>query len=215
MSSMKAVGRETLALQLKSLFIFEFLNTYNEFEKTVRKVFEDNLENLPETTKQKLYFFYGGKLGTFYEYDEPTVKLNSLPFKKDEKFKDLTINQIIKIFKADPCIDAFNFQIPSLQRSTTVFPFYDCAIKLLNMRNKLAHEMVDLQFKDNKDLIELLIFDHIKKESFQTLQSYDIENMDNMTQYIASNIVYMRKLINHLTGQPSSDTEAPAEKESN
>jgi len=198
MSSVKAVGRETIVLQLKSLFIFEFLNTYNELERIVRTVFENNISALPSETKQRLYFFYGGKIGTYIEYTDSAIKLDEIQYKSDENFKKLSLNQIIKIFKEDPCIEAFNFDIKSIQRTSTVFPFTDCVLKLLNMRNKLAHELVDLQFKD-KDLIELLLIEYIKKESFITLQNYDIENMDNMTQYIASNIVYMRKIVDQLT----------------
>lgn len=109
-------------------------------------------------------------------------------------FKDLKVNQMIKIFKRDPCLKKFNFEVPSIQRETTTISFYDCVIRLLNMRNKLAHEMSSLQF-NNQDLIELLTFEQLEDHSFEILQSFDLRKMDNMTQYIASNIVYMQKLL--------------------
>ena len=62
------------------------------------------------------------------------------------------------------------------------------------MRNKLAHEMVNLNFKD-QHLIELLSPEQLEAQKFQILQSFDIHKMDNMTQYIASNLVYMYKII--------------------
>lgn len=65
------------------------------------------------------------------------------------------------------------------------------------MRNILAHEMVNIQFK-NKDLIELLTFDQLEAYSFEILQNYDVRKMDSMTRYIASNIIYMRKIIDEL-----------------
>ena len=65
------------------------------------------------------------------------------------------------------------------------------------MRNKLAHELEELHFKDS-DLIELLSLDNIRKEPFELLQNYDIGNLDDSTKYIASNIIYMRRLIQHL-----------------
>lgn len=203
MNSIKALSRETISLQLKSLVIFDFLNTYNEFEKCVRNVFENSIQFLLPSKKQQLYFLYGGKLGTYIEYREPSLKLTSIQYREDEQFRELSINQILKIFQADSCIDAFNFQIESLQKSTTVYPFIDCAVKLINMRNKLAHELTDLQFS-TKDLIELLAIDNIKKESFSILQNYDINNMDNMTQHIASNVIYMRKIIVHLKSSVES-----------
>ena len=70
------------------------------------------------------------------------------------------------------------------------------------MRNILAHEMVNLQFKD-KDLVELLTFDQLEAQNFKILQNYDVGKMDNMTQFIASNIVYMRKLLAMLTSTAS------------
>lgn len=62
------------------------------------------------------------------------------------------------------------------------------------MRNMLAHEMVDLQFKD-KHLIELLNMEQLEDQDFEIMQNFDIGKMDNMTQYIASNLVYMLKII--------------------
>lgn len=200
MGTVKTVGREIISLQLKSLIIFEFLNLFNEFEQLVRNVFERNIPTLPPPKKQQLYFFYGGKLGTYIEYEESTVKLSSIKYKEEEYFKELTINQILRIFKTDPCIGDFNFDVESLQRSTTVFPFIDCAIKLIKMRNKLAHDLVNLKFR-NDELIELLTLDKIKNESFSILQNFDIDNIDNITQHIASNIIYMRKMIAQLKGE--------------
>ena len=68
------------------------------------------------------------------------------------------------------------------------------------MRNKLAHEVVDLRF-NNRDLIELLSHEQIAREPFDLLQNYDIGKMDDMTLYIASNIVYIRKLLSKLSAE--------------
>lgn len=197
MDGKKATEREIISLQLKSLLIFEFLNTYNQFEKTIRKTFEESIATLPAEKIQQLYFFYGGKIGSSIEYSEPGIKLQEIPYKKDEKFKNLTVNQILKIFKPTPAvIESYNFTITSL-RSKTEYPFFDCALQLLNMRNKLAHELVDLKF-NSKDVIEQLPVEKIKDEPFEILRDYDIQQMDSPSQDMASNIIYMRLLINHL-----------------
>lgn len=200
MDGVKGIDTKTISLQLKSLVVFEFLKEYNELEQTIRKVFEKNLSTLPQKILQQLYFYYGGKIGTYIEYEAHSVRLNSLDFKEGELFKTLSINQIIKIFKESPYLEDFNFVVESVQRTTTVFPFYDCIIRLLNMRNKLAHEVVDLQFKD-RDLIELLSHEQIAREPFDLLQNYDVRKMDDMTLYIASNIVYIRKLLSKLNAE--------------
>ncbi len=79
--------------------------------------------------------------------------------------------------------------------------------RLISMRNKLAHEVVQLQFR-NQDLIELLSHEQIAQESFDVLQNYDIQKMDDMTLYIASNTVYIRKLICRLEIEPPKATNA-------
>ena len=194
MEGIKGIDSKTLSLQIKSLVVFEFLDTYNLLEQIIRQTFEKNLPYLKEDVLRELYFYYGSKVGTYIEYESQSVKLKTVGFKKEELFKELSINQIVKIFKSNNNLKAFEFSVESVQRSKTEFSFYDCAIRLLNMRNKLAHEVVDLQFKD-QDLIELLTYEQISKESFALLQNFDIQKMDNMTLYVASNIVYIRKII--------------------
>lgn len=191
---MKCIDQNTLSVQIKSLVIYEFLNEYNKLEQIIREVFEKNISSLPQKVIQQLYFYNGGRIGTFIDFEEEAVKLNIVKYKENDVFKELKVNQIIKIFKRNPCLRVFDFAIQSIQRATTTFSFYDCVIRLLNMRNILAHEMVNIQFKD-KDLIELLSFDQLEAQNFGILQNYDIRKMDDMTQYIASNLVYMRKLI--------------------
>lgn len=197
MNGMNGIDQDTLSVQIKSLIIYEFLNEYNRLEQMIRGIFEQSIPTLPQKIIQQLYFYNGGRIGTFIDTEEESVKLTVVKYKENDLFKELTINQIVKIFKKNPCLDAFNFDIPSMHHTTTVFPFYDCVIRLLNMRNILAHEMVNIQFK-NKDLIELLTFDQLEAHGFEILQNYDVRKMDNMTQYIASNIVYMRKIITEL-----------------
>lgn len=197
MNGMKGIDQSTLSVQIKSLMIYEFLNEYTRLEQMIRETFEQNISSLPSEVIQQLYFYNGGRIGTYIDFEEDTVKLNAVKYKEHDLFKELTINQIIKIFKKDQCLKAFDFQIQSIQRATTAYSFYDCATRLLNMRNILAHEMVNLQFKD-KDLIELLTVDQLQAQNFKILQNFDVGKMDNMTQYIASNLVYMLKLISVL-----------------
>ena len=197
MNGMKGIDQSTLSVQIKSLMIYEFLNEYTRLEQMIRETFEQNISLLPAKVIQQLYFYNGGRIGTYIDFEEDTVKLNAAQFKENDRFKDLSINQIIKLFKKDPCIKTFDFEIQSIQRATTAYSFYDCATRLLNMRNVLAHEMVNLQFKD-KHLIELLTIDQLEAQNFKILQNFDVGKMDNMTQYIASNLVYMLKLISVL-----------------
>ena len=114
MDGVKGIDTKTISLQLKSLIVFEFLKEYNELERMIRKVFEKNISLLPPEILQQLYFYYGGKIGSYIEYESHTVRLDSVNFKEGELFKKLSINQIVKIFKDHPCIEAFNFVVVSI-----------------------------------------------------------------------------------------------------
>lgn len=194
MGPITGIDQKTLSLQIRSLMVYDFLDEYNQLERTIRIVFEENIETLPSSTKQQLYFYYGGKIGTYIEYESHGIKINELNYSEEEMFKQLSINQIIKIFKNNRCLEVFNFSIESIQRPLTVFPFYDCTIRLLNMRNKLAHEVSNLNFRDG-DIIELLSPEQISQQPFELLQNYDLQKMDEMTQYVASNIIYIRRIL--------------------
>lgn len=194
MSGMTGIDINTISVQIKSLMIYEFLNEYTRLEKMIHDVLAQNVSSLPAKILHQLYFYYGGRVGTRLDYENEAVELRVIKYKDNEQFKDLTINQIVKILQKNPCFAAFNFEIQSINRATTTFSFYDCVIRLIGMRNKLAHEMVNLNFKD-QHLIELLSPEQLEAQKFQILQSFDIHKMDNMTQYIASNLVYMYKII--------------------
>lgn len=193
MDGIKSIHRNVLAIQIRSIIIFEFLKEYNLLEKLIREIFEKNISNLPPEILQKLYFYNGGRIATYIDFGEESLKLNVVQYKDKDKFRELKINQIIKIFKGNSCLNEFNFSVPSMQRTTVSFDFYDCVLRLINMRNKLAHEMVDLKFGD-KDLIDLLTFTQFEKESLEILQNFDVGVMDSATQYIASNLLYMRRI---------------------
>lgn len=197
MNNAKAVKKEILIRQIKSLIIFDFLDTFNYLEEIIRETFEKSLSNIPNELSNKLFFYYGGKIGTSIDTTDNSIRLETIKYKKDELFKKLTVNQIIKIYKTEPKVNVFDFNIDSIQKPKTQLRFSDCVLKLISMRNRLAHEMNDCNFID-KDIIEVITIDNLKTYSFDTLANFDISNMDNMTQCIASNIVYMRTMISSL-----------------
>ena len=184
MTNAKAVKKEILIRQIKSLIIFDFLDSFNYLEEIIRETFEKSLSNIPNELSNKLFFYYGGKIGTSIDTTDNSIRLETIKYKKDELFKKLTVNQIIKIYKTEPKVNVFDFNIDSIQKPKTQLRFSDCVLKLISMRNRLAHEMNDCNFID-KDIIEVITIDNLKTYSFDTLANFDISNMDNMTQCIA------------------------------
>ena len=170
------------------------MDMFNKLEKLVRQQFETNLDNLEATKLNRLYFIYGGKIGTYFDYRTDTIRLTEMKFKYDEKFKDLTIIQLIRTNKMLRFISCFEKEVKSIQRETTVFDMQDSVIKLINMRNILSHELNECEFKD-KDIIELLSDEKIESLAFDFLVGYDYMLMDNPSKCIISNYIYMSKII--------------------
>ena len=115
----------------------------------------------------------------------------------------LKINQILKFNKTANIIKKYNVSLNSVQRESTVFDLQGCIIKLINMRNVLAHEIYECSFKD-KDIIELLSNEKIRDAHFEFLANFDTDLMDDMTKTIISNYYYMRKIISLLENETSS-----------
>lgn len=187
---MKKQSKEILSSQIKSIVIYQFLNLFNEIELLIREKFEGCLADIKNEELNRLYFLYGGKIGTFFEYETDTMRLTEMKFNPNEKFKNLTITQIIKLNKKVKIIKEFEKEIKSIQRESTVFDFQDSVIKLINMRNILSHELVECVFKD-KDVIELLSDEKIFSFEFDFLANYDFKLMDDSTKAIISNYAYM------------------------
>ena len=78
------------------------------------------------------------------------------------------------------------------------YAFHDSCLKLINMRNKLAHELDSIVFKSSNDIIETLSFSTIEHNKIDWLEDFDLSKMDDMALGIYSNIIYMNIIINTL-----------------
>lgn len=190
-------SREILVLQLKSLVVYQFLDAFNKLEKIVKNDFKESLKSIDKDNLNKLYFYYGGLIGTYIDNDVEAIKLNENKYKKEEEFGLLKINQILKFNKTNNLIKKYNVSLNSVQRESTVFDLQGCIIKLINMRNVLAHEIYECSFKD-KDIIELLSNEKIRDAHFEFLVNFDTDLMDDMTKTIISNYYYMTQIISLL-----------------
>ena len=121
-------------------------------------------------------------------------------FSVDEDFKNLTFNQIIKICKIDNKIKQFEFNINSMQKRQEEIDFYSSCEKLINMRNKLAHEILMDNFKD-KDIVEMLSDKKIEENIISELSNFDIKLMNTAEKQIYSNLLYLNIIISELTNK--------------
>ena len=183
--------------QIKSILIVRFISEYCILEKKVLKIFHDEILKVDHKYKNKLYFYYGIHVGhnVSFDFERNCVSFSNVnKYNVDEMFDSLNLNKVIKFERKEHLIKAFSFDIDSVSRKATCFPFSDCCIKLMNMRNKLAHEVDTLSFQE-KDIIEILPSDYLIKYEYEYIEGIDFSNMDDNLIALLSNIVYLR-LIN-------------------
>ena len=116
-----------------------------------------------------------------------------------KKFKDFTLLQIIRMLeintrkqqRQDTEMQHFPNNIDSFNTSAQI-EFYGAIKRLINMRNKLAHELENLNFKNTTHCIEVLSDNILSNElGIQIDEKYD---EDGQLRMIASNTVFIRKI---------------------
>lgn len=190
-------SKEHIIFQVKAILIVRYISEYCELERLIRTRFQQEILNVDHKYKNKLYFYYGIHIGhdVTYDFEKNSVSLSTThKFNEDEMFKSLNLNKILKFEKKEKLIKDFDIEVDSFIRKNSPFRLYDCCNKLMKMRNKLAHEVDSIQF-DNNDIIEILSKDFLKEIDYKYIKGYNIEDMDENSIALLSNIIYMKKII--------------------
>ncbi len=195
-------SKEKIVFQLRSLVVVRYFEIYKYLEEKTKNIFIEEVKNINGDLKNKLYFFYGGCANHSIDYSKNTLTMYDRKFNIEEDFHEFSFNQIIKICKNDRKIEKFNFNINSMQVKQEEFDFYSSCIKCMNMRNKLAHEVLRENFED-EDIIEILSDKNIEENVIIDLETLDIKLMDDTTKQIYSNLLYLNKIIMQLTSSNS------------
>lgn len=177
----------------KALVVFCYLEKFKILENNIRTLFENQLTYID---KNLLYFYYGSKIDIYMDFDSYKITSFPMQFNDNEMFKKITTNQIIKLNQKNHYIDKLDDTIQSIQIKTCCFNISDACLKLINMRNKLAHEINYCDFK-NGDIIELLSDEFIQK--YTDCYDLNISYMDNDTKMIFSNLIYMDLILTNLS----------------
>lgn len=189
---------DKIRYQIRSVIVVKYFELYKILEKETKEIFIEELKNVDEVFKNKLYFLYGGKSNINIDTSKNMLFMESKTFKEDDDFKNFTFNQITKICKNDRKITKFEFNVNSMQKKQEEIEFYSSCEKLINMRNKLAHEILKDHFED-KDIVEMLSDDKIKENIISELSNFDINNMEIAEKQIYSNLLYLNLIIAKLT----------------
>ena len=178
--------------QLNALSIYHFLLKYTSLEEMLKKFYVQKWPNFNSEVQQRLMFYQGGlnMQKSFIEYDTYSLIIQHHKFDVKAMLNNLTLNQMIKVERKENQIPELRCDIQSLQNKTIVYPCIDCILKLLNMRNILAHKMNDLNFK-NKECIDVLKNEIIQKRDIEWLEMYDLNLLSESARCIVSNYIYM------------------------
>ncbi len=132
-------------------------------------------------------------MNTYIDYDTYSLVKETNRYDNSKLLNRLTMNQIIKLERKEKVIESFNKSVKSIQRPMMEFSFYDCCIKLINTRNKMAHEFCNLDIKD-KDSIEILSKAKIEQMKPEWLSDFEYNELENSMQAILSNYIYMKEM---------------------
>jgi hypothetical protein len=192
---------ELIKLQIKSLLIVHYVSTFSTLEKIIKQIFQEKIVIKEHKHKSKLYFAYGCMVGNdvYYDFENESLHLNGTrKYKDDELFNNLNINKIIKFDRKEHLIENFGITIDSVQTKNLSYTLHDVVIKLIEMRNVLAHEVDNIIFKE-KHIVDNLSIECIKKYPYEWLEGLDVTRIDNESLAIYSNLIYMELVIKKLS----------------
>lgn len=199
-------NQREISMQLDALSIYHYLLKYSELETLIKQIYIIVWPDFKEEYKQRIMYYQGGlSLESGYiEYDTYSVVTQHQKFDVNILLNKLTLNQIIKLERKERQIPFLLYEIVSLQNKTVVYPCQDCILKLLNMRNILAHKITDLNFK-NKDYIDVLSNEIISDKGLEWLKEYDLNLLSESARCIISNYLYMDIIYQKLRGDIEND----------
>ena len=200
--------RSFVQFQIEALTIHYFTNMFNLLEDEIKAFFIQNVTSIPLEKRVILYFDLAGIKSNKIELeiDNELFSLSKTKFSKEENFSIFTVNQIIKFQRKYNLIQALEFNIKSINHKTTEYKFTDCLIKLIKMRNKLAHEKSHLSFNDS-DIIEVLSNDTIYNNSALWFDSLDTTLMSDESKAIFSNFLIMKHMLSELRKRVGQNDE--------
>ena len=192
-------SQKEIAEQLEALSIYYFLIKYTSLEEVIKELYVNKWSDFNSEVQQRLMFYQGGLClqKGYIEYDTYSLITQHHKFDTKALLNNLTLNQIIKVERREKQIVELEWYIQSLQNKTIEYPCTDCILKLLNMRNILAHKMNDLNFK-NKECIDVLKNEIIQQSNLEWLKMYDLNLLSESARCIISNYIYMNIICKEL-----------------
>lgn len=185
--------------KLEAILRAYYFSMYAELETRIREIFKAEIITIDHKSRNKLYYYYGFLHASteYIEYDKNSTVKTEKSYSENELFNDFSVIKIINIDKRDKIIPKFNFQVESLNHRTVNYILHDVIKKLIDMRNVLAHEPSNFEFKD-KHVVELLSTQLIDQYNDFYFGDVSINAMDSKNKQVLSNLIYMKTIIGNL-----------------
>lgn len=182
--------------KVEALIIYKFLVLYNDFENCVRDVFSKEWNSMDSVIKNRIAYYVGflGCETKYIEYDTYSLHQDVNKYDEEKLVKKLTVNQIIRIDRKERIISKFSFEILSKTKRQLTFLSHESFLCLISMRNKLAHNILEISFK-NSDIIELLPDSIIEQNSDLWIRNIDMTKVSDMGRAILSNYIFMEEIL--------------------
>lgn len=188
-----------IQMKINAIIVYNFILLYSKFEKIIKEIFQKRWSKTDLHIRSRIYYYLGwvGSEVKAIDYDSYQVIKEIHKFDEDKLIKQLSIIQIIKLDKNENFIDEFDNMIQSKQVRALKFDLHDSCIKLIKMRNKIAHEFKTLKFK-TCDYIEILSVEKLKENQEEWLKDCDIDKLSEENKIIFSNYIYMKDIVANL-----------------
>ena len=182
--------------EMDALIMYKFLILYNRFENKIKEIYRMDWADLDEDVKRRVAYYVGSIKGinAYIEYDTYSTKQDIYRYDEDSLISKMTINQIIRMERKEKNVSLFNFQIDSKLSKQLTFISYDCILKLINMRNKLAHDILNINFKSS-DIIEVLPNNIFEKEKEVWISNLQLDKLSDFGRVILSNHFFMNEIL--------------------
>lgn len=182
--------------KVDALIIYKFLVLYNEFENCIRDIFSSEWNSMENAVKNRIAYYVGwlGSEIKYIEYDTYSIHNEINKYDENALIKKLTINQMIRIDRKEKVISKFSFEILSKVKKQLTFLSHESFLCLINMRNKLAHNILGINFK-NADIIELLSDSVIEQNDELWIRNIDLTKVSDMGRAILSNYIFMKEML--------------------
>lgn len=184
--------------QLESFLLKDFMRAYIKLEKSIKTLFYKEFEYGEENKKYRVYFYMGWINNINYiDYDSFNTIKEAKKFDKETVLKSITLNNIIKLNKKEYFFNHKALEIQSINQKMAVLDFESCCKKVIDMRNRIAHDFSDVKLDERctvEYLSRKLIIKELERYYIDFEDKLDFNSLTENSIAIFSNLHYIERL---------------------